>query len=44
MRAGYALSVSSRQDVIVEYFIKHREYDMYLINETLFAFGEQVLN
>lgn len=44
MRAGYALSVSSRQDVIVEYFIRRGEYDLYLINETLFSFGEQVLS
>lgn len=43
MRAGYALSCSNRQDVIVEYFLRAGEYDIFTINETLFAFGEPTL-
>ena len=42
-RAGYAISHSSRADIIVEYFIKRREYDIFTINEALFAFDQPCL-
>ena len=42
-RAGYALSHSSKADIIVEYFIEREEYDIFTINETLVAFGQPCL-
>lgn len=43
LRAGFALSHCYKTDIIVEYFIENGKYDIFELNEVLFAFDEKTL-
>ena len=40
--AGFALSRSSKVDIIVAYFLQNKIYDMFEINEILYEYGQPI--
>ena len=43
-KAGYSLSHSQKEDIVIEYFIEKEEFDLFEINNTLFSFDLPLLS
>lgn len=42
-RAGFTLSHSVKRDIVIEYFILKRVYDLTVVNEVLYGLGERIV-
>ncbi len=42
-KAGYAFSTSSKLDLIIQYFMYHKNYNLFIINEVLDKYGFETL-
>ena len=42
-KAGYAFSHASKADLIVEYYLKHGKYNLYVINASLLEFDQPLI-
>ena len=42
-RAGYTLTHSNKFDIIVEYFLMNRNYDLFVLNEVLFYYDQPLI-